>query len=115
MGTLLLAVLVARLLPTGRHRAPRTVHETVSLHELLAPREALVTDVALCPAERQEHVHVFLALGGWVCCSCQGRTPLGALTSVSPAGGARGRTSAVTSGSWCWPATRTLRSRVGSG
>ena len=89
MGTLLLAVLVARLLPTGRHRAPRTVHETVSLDELLAPREALVTDVAWCPAERQEHVHVFLALGGRVCCSCQGLTPHGALTSVPPAGGAR--------------------------
>ncbi|MFC8986898.1 hypothetical protein [Streptomyces sp. NPDC057115] len=89
MGTLILAFLVARLLPTGRHRAPRTAEETVPLAELLAPREALVTDVAWCPAERAEQVHVFLALGGRVCCSCRGLTPHGALTSVPPAGGAR--------------------------
>lgn len=87
MGTLVLAVLVARLLPTGRHRAPRT--ETVSLDELLAPREALVTDVAWCPAERQEHVHVFLTTGGRVCCSCRELTPHAPLTSTPPAGGAR--------------------------
>jgi hypothetical protein len=43
---------------------------TVPLHVLMRPTEALVNDIAYCPAEDRDTLHAFLRLGGrqcWVC------------------------------------------------
>ncbi|MBL1107381.1 hypothetical protein JK361_22705 [Streptomyces sp. 5-8] len=67
---------------TGRRRAnhPRWTDETVAM---LRPVEALATDTAWCPAERETTLHSFLRMGGRICLTCRTLT-----TDPTPPGGA---------------------------
>lgn len=42
--------------------------------ELLRPTEAFVQDIAYCPVEEAERLHVFLATGGRMCWTCRSVT-----------------------------------------
>ncbi|MFE3169295.1 hypothetical protein [Streptomyces sp. NPDC059224] len=44
---------------------------TVSLRALMRPTEAMVNDVAWCPAEERETLHAFLRPGGRQCWTCR--------------------------------------------
>jgi hypothetical protein len=44
---------------------------TVPLRVLMRPTEALVNDLAWCPAEERETLHAFLRLGGRQCWTCR--------------------------------------------
>jgi hypothetical protein len=74
--------------PTGHHR-PRRVIETVPLAVLMRPEEAMVNDLAWCPAEERETLHAFLRLGGRVCWTCRTFTDHGPLTSTTSRDGAQ--------------------------
>ncbi|MEV5953761.1 hypothetical protein AB0M11_08280 [Streptomyces sp. NPDC051987] len=65
--------------PTGHHRGG---HRPAP-EPMLRPTEALVSDIAWCPAERTERLHAFLATGGRVCWTCRTIT-----TTPTPPGGA---------------------------
>lgn len=67
--------------PTGHHRT-RRVEETVPLNVLMRPTEAMVNDLAWCPAEKRKTLHAFLALGGRQCWTCRTVT-----TDPTPPGG----------------------------
>jgi hypothetical protein len=66
--------------PAGRHRT-RRVEEAVPLRVLMRPTEAMVNDLAWCPAEERETLHAFFRLGGRECWTCRtvtmGPTPPG--------------------------------------
>ncbi len=83
MAGLILATLLARWAvrpaPGGRDRQPRTV-------ALLRPVEALVTDLAYCPAEERDTLHCFLRTGGRVCMDCRHVTLHSPLTSTPEVG-----------------------------
>lgn len=70
--------------PGHRRKGARTgcPEETVPLRTLLRPVEAMVNDVAYCPAEERERLHAFLATGGRVCWTCRTVT-----TDPTPPGG----------------------------
>ncbi|MEU6649472.1 hypothetical protein ABZ904_08495 [Streptomyces sp. NPDC046900] len=74
--------------PTGRRRAPRRVEETVPLRVLMRPQDAMVNDLAWCPAEERNTLHAFFRLGGRQCWTCRTVTAHDPLTSTPPAGGA---------------------------
>jgi hypothetical protein len=57
--------------PSGRRRAPRVIEEQVPLNVLMRPTEAMVNDLAWCPAERRLTLHAFLRLGGRECWTCR--------------------------------------------
>lgn len=67
--------------PEGKHR-PRRVYEKVPLRVLMRPEEAMVNDVAYCPAEMRDRLHAFLTTGGRVCWTCRTYTDHGPLTST---------------------------------
>lgn len=68
--------------PAGRHR-PHHIVEAVPLNVLMRPSEAMVNDMAWCPAEERDRLHAFLRTGGRVCWTCRTRT-----TGPTPPGGA---------------------------
>lgn len=68
--------------PSGRRRAPRVIEERVPLAVLMRPQEAMVNDLAWCPAEKRETLHAFLRLGGRECWTCRTIT-----TDPTPPGG----------------------------
>lgn len=74
--------------PGQGHRRKGTAHtpcpdHTVPLRVLMRPTEALVNDIAWCPAEERETLHAFLRLGGRQCWTCRTVT-----TDPTPPGGA---------------------------
>jgi hypothetical protein len=71
-----------RFRPTGRHRAARTT-------ALARPADAMVNDLAYCPAEETDRLHAFLATGGRVCWTCRTYTDSRPLTSAPRPGGAQ--------------------------
>ncbi|RMB85596.1 hypothetical protein [Streptomyces shenzhenensis] len=76
---------------TGHRRAtrrPRRAEETVPLVVLMRPTEAMVNDLAYCPAEERTTLHAFLRTGGRVCWTCRTRTLHDPLTSTPTTGGA---------------------------
>lgn len=68
--------------PTGSHRGARQPEP------MLRPTEALVQDMAYCPAEEADRLHVFLTTGGRICWTCRTLTDHGPLTSTPPRDGA---------------------------
>lgn len=56
--------------PTGVHRRTTAVEQPAPV-VLLRPAEAMVNDLAWCPAEKRERLHAFLATGGRVCWTCR--------------------------------------------
>ncbi|NUR64374.1 MAG: hypothetical protein HOQ47_01325 [Streptomyces sp.] len=57
-----------------RRKGARTTgcpEETVPLRVLMRPTEAMVNDIAWCPAEERETLHAFLRLGGRQCWTCR--------------------------------------------
>jgi len=66
----------------GHRRAgrPRPVKPTPT--NLMRPEEAMVNDLAYCPAEERETLHAFLRLGGRQCWTCRTVT-----TDPTPPGG----------------------------
>lgn len=69
--------------PTGRHRAARATRAQAPSAVLLRPVEAMVNDIAYCPAERTDRLHAFLRTGGRICWTCRTLT-----TDPTPPGGA---------------------------
>lgn len=67
--------------PAGKHR-PHTVDEFVPVAVLMRPTEAMVNDLAWCPAEKRKTLHAFLRLGGRECWTCRTIT-----TDPTPPGG----------------------------
>ncbi|MET9098331.1 hypothetical protein [Streptomyces antibioticus] len=61
------------LLPgKGRRRAaPPAARPADPYVGMLRPVEAMVNDIAYCPAEQRERLHAFLAGGGRVCWTCR--------------------------------------------
>lgn len=76
----------------GRRRAgrrgPRRVVEPVTLNVLMRPTEAMVNDLAFCPAEEKETLHAFLRTGGRICWTCRTYTDHSSLTSTPARDGA---------------------------
>lgn len=75
----------------GRRRAgrrPQRVVEAVPLAVLMQPTEAMVNDLAFCPAEEKQTLHAFLRTGGRICWTCRTYTDHGPLTSTPASGGA---------------------------
>ncbi|NUP19235.1 MAG: hypothetical protein HOZ81_24710 [Streptomyces sp.] len=60
-----------------RRKGARTgcPEETVPLRTLMRPTEAMVNDIAYCPAEERNTLHAFLRLGGRQCWVCRTVTP----------------------------------------
>ena len=54
----------------GRHR-PGRLGETASDPVIARPAEAMVNDLAWCPAEERETLHAFLRVGGRQCWTCR--------------------------------------------
>lgn len=54
----------------GRHR-PRQLGEAAPEPAIARPVEAMVNDLAWCPAEERETLHAFLRLGGRECWTCR--------------------------------------------
>ncbi|MFM9566152.1 hypothetical protein [Streptomyces turgidiscabies] len=74
----------------GRRRAGRRPHlviEAVPLNVLMQPTEAMVNDLAWCPAEQKKTLHAFFRLGGRECWTCRSITPHHPLTSTPRPGG----------------------------
>ncbi|MFJ9657582.1 hypothetical protein ACIRPR_06390 [Streptomyces griseoflavus] len=59
--------------PTGAHRAPRALEDTVTLEDLLRPTTHGVNDLAYCPAEKRETLHAF-GTGTRTCWTCRTET-----------------------------------------
>ncbi|MBZ3909393.1 hypothetical protein [Streptomyces acidiscabies] len=85
-----LSMLCALVRPgKGRRRAGRPSAQPADPHiGMLRPVEALVTDLAHCPAEERTTLHAFLTTGGRICWTCRTYTETGPLTSTPPTGGA---------------------------
>ncbi|MGY1500839.1 hypothetical protein ACW4TU_30380 [Streptomyces sp. QTS52] len=75
----------------GRRRAGRRLRrapETVPLAILMQSTEAMVNDLAFCPAEERDTLHAFLRTGGRICWTCRTYTDHSPLTSTPARGGA---------------------------
>ncbi len=54
----------------GRHR-PRRLGEAAPEPVIARPTEAMVNDLAWCPAEERQTLHALLTTGGRVCWTCR--------------------------------------------